>query len=480
MWQRDRGRRRLFTAVAVLVAVAASGQSASAAPAAEGEPPAYRTAEGAESVRGADNSADADELKPGLYTDSIGPGEERYYSVTLDAESSAFLSAVAVPEPGGKVSYGDGIEVVLQDTDGQTCERGSRSFGSVSQPHPIATYASRTIEKNGRCQEAGPYNVILKRQTAATSDPGRWRVEIRYMSEPGVTGGSLRAPSKGGWSTEPPPPPAEKARKSSGGTGFNDAPALDSGVWRDELLPGQTRFYRLPVDWGQQFTVRAELANARMSEDHGFAASGLGVEVYNPARGFVASQTRSYDGKQAAARVGPGAPVAYDNRYDYGREVSALRFAGWYYVAVSLRPEVAEFAEGSVPLTLRLNIDGEPGSGPKYAGDAAAAGFGNDSEPVEEGDRKTAAGESGRDRTMKLVAAAGLGTGTVLVIGLGVWALLARRRGAAGRQPDRSPEQLPGGFPEQRAEHRPAPAADGWQAPRQPGDGAGYGPPPAW
>ncbi|WDV32214.1 hypothetical protein OIM90_15665 [Streptomyces sp. AD16] len=68
-------------------------------------------------------------------------------------------------------------------------------------------------------------------------------------------------------------------------------------------------------------------------------------------------------------------------------------------------------------------------AGPRYAGDAG---------PFQVGDRERDAAEAGRSdaevargETMAVVAASGIGTGTVLLVGLGVWFWVARR-GAAG------------------------------------------------
>lgn len=68
----------------------------------------------------------------------------------------------------------------------------------------------------------------------------------------------------------------------------------------------------------------------------------------------------------------------------------------------------------------------------------------------EAADSGKSAPEVEKSGSMKLVAAAGIGAGTVLVLGLGVWTLLARRRTAA--LPGQGPGQVPGQ----------------------------YGPPPAW
>ncbi|MER5551641.1 hypothetical protein ABT001_08160 [Streptomyces sp. NPDC002793] len=69
-------------------------------------------------------------------------------------------------------------------------------------------------------------------------------------------------------------------------------------------------------------------------------------------------------------------------------------------------------------MTLNVGIRGTAQPGPPYAGDAEAAGFG-----------LGGTGAGGReDVTMRAIGFAGIGAGSVLVLGLGAWQLVSRRR----------------------------------------------------
>src|SRR5207253_2599110 len=114
------------------------------------------------------------------------------------------------------------------------------------------------------------------------------------------------------------------------GTGFNDARALGAGVWSDSLRPGQTRYYRVPLDWGQQLGLGAELSAARRTKEYGSASDGLTVSLYSPYRALVDSKDAVYDGKQASVSLPRTAPVAYENRFSSDRNVDPVRMAGWY------------------------------------------------------------------------------------------------------------------------------------------------------
>lgn len=397
-------------------------------------------------VAGTAVSTDAPVLKPGSsYTDSVKPGDKKYYAVDLDATSSAYLSAFAIPGAGDKVAYGDGIELTLLSTEGSTCDGYDAHFRSETA-RPVGGYAARTIQKDGRCQQANRYTLLVTRTSAGTSSPGAWPLELRFLSEPGLRAGAVTEPAA--TATEAAPVPViDTGRQAHGGTGFDDAAAVTSGSWRDQVLPGETRFYKVPVDWGQHTVVFADFANVTSAEDPQYIGDGVRIDAYNPARGHVDDAAKAYLGKPASISV-QTVPVAYANRYEIGDAVAAVRFAGWYYFAVTVRSEVSGYAEGAVPVTLRVDVKGASKPGPAYDGDARKAGFGIDGDDLAAADGTATGG--GGSSTLRFVALAALGAGTVLLLTLAGWVLAARNRPRAG-------DTVP-----------------------QPRDASAYGPPPTW
>jgi hypothetical protein len=417
-------RRVLAVVAAVLVAVAGPAGSAIA----DSGLPLYRTA--GTPVKGTARSTDAPLIKPGTYTDTIGVGEKKFYGVDLDDASSAFVSAVAAPEPGTQVGYADGITVSLQDTNGNSCSLDGRaSFGSAEAARPVADYATRRIIKDGQCQTADHYLFVVERDSAATSDPGAWTTELRFMLEPGVTTTATTAASAGSWSSATPAPPTGAGKSVIGGTGFTDAATLGTGVYKDEVEPGETLFYQVRVGWGQQLFATAELGNAKVTGNGGFAGSGVQMDLYNTARGSVDNNSVSYSGEQASVALGT-APARYTNRFDSTSAVSAMRFSGWYYLEITLSPAVRDFVDGKVGVTLRINVKGEAGAGPTYVSDPGKAGFG-----VGAASSDASGGTGGfSGSALRFAGFAALGAGTVLVLSLGVWTIAARRQpaGSAG------------------------------------------------
>ncbi|MET9433494.1 hypothetical protein [Streptomyces sp. NPDC006551] len=435
--QRGRGVLRTGRMAGAVVAAVCAAGALSGQVWAAGESP-YTFDGTAQRVKGAASSLDAERLKAGgTYRDTIEKDGKLYYRVDLDAEQNAYVSVVAVPKPGGKAEYGDGIKVSMRDGSNAQCGYQDTAFESAGFTRPVTAYAHRTIEAGGStCQQAGTYYVLVERTSKSASTPEDWELEIRYLTEPGVKRtGPTALPDN--WPSSSPPPPAGGPQKRQGGAGFHDATSLGQGEWRTDIKPGQTLFYRVPVDWNQQIFASAELGTSTSGDT--YIGNALVLSLDNPARGHVDQDTVSYDGDPATLALDPHRPVAFENRYSSNSYTNALRFAGWYYLSATLSPEVAKaYGDKPVPLTLRVNITGTPKAGPAYAGDAGPF-------QVTEGDKDAAAsGLSGpqveRSDSMRLVAAAGIGAGSVLVLALGVWTVVARRR--AARVPQGGPARF--------------------------------------
>ncbi|MEU4208705.1 hypothetical protein AB0F13_01665 [Streptomyces sp. NPDC026206] len=380
---------------------------------------AYRMAPGAIAVRGAGGSADGPLLKAGAstYTDSIGPREKKYYTVELDGQSSAYVSAVAVPAPGATMGLRDGIDVSLQAADGTSCGPGRhRSFLSAGGAYPVADYAERIVKAGGACGAAGVYRFVVERGDADGGDGSPVPVELKYVAEPAQKGDSDGPTAPGAWSSQAPSkPPQGEGEHITGGTGFNDAAEVRAGLWKDELRPGETRFYRVSVDAGEQLFADAEFGQSPGAGP--FVVSGVRVGLSNAARGYVMNRTGPYQGKPATVSLATP-PAAYGSGGG-GEAARGMRFAGWYYLQVSLNPKVRQGTRGGgVPVTLHVDVAGarkaDQGRGKAQDGGA--------------GSELVAATGGRRDEWMRIIGYAGIGTGSALLAGLGAWMLIARRR----------------------------------------------------
>ncbi|WP_443044430.1 hypothetical protein [Streptomyces sp. NBC_00366] len=432
---RPSARLRVAAVAAVLctAAVPASwpvdAAAAAASPSSDGPSAAstYAFAEGARSVVGAAGTADAQRIEAGTtYRSSLSKGAKVYYSLELDAASNTYVSATAVPRPGATLSVTDGIRVSVEDKDSHSCSYESATFGAAMSPHPITAWGARTTSPASPvCQGAGAYYVVVERVGTVGSSSGAWDLELTTATEPALKkAGSTSSPEV--WDSASPTPLPGQAKHSQGGAGFSRATAVGQGVWRADISPGQTLFYKVPVDWGRQLSATAELGSGD-GGGQGYAIDALAMSLYNPVRADVAEASVGYDGKQKSASLSPLPPVEYANRYAATAPVNVMQFAGSYYLAVHLAAGVAEdFGDGPFGLTLRVRVDGAAQDGPGYAGQPVPPNVFE----VTAQDREAAAegGSAGGDAAMKAVAAGGIGAGTLVLVVLGLWTVTARRR----------------------------------------------------
>lgn len=421
--------------VAVALLTGVPGLSAGQQAAAAGAPGAYAFDEGAPRVEGALSTADAVLLEAGrTYRSTLPASGPVHYRLELDGASNVYVAATAAPPDGGGAAVVDGVKVSVQDGDGRSCDVDTTTFGAAASPHPVAASAAREISpRRSLCKNAGTYYVIVERADpdGKGASPDAWELELTTVSEPRpVQAGATTAPDA--WDSAPPEPVTGEARRRAGGAGFAEAAPLGEGVWRDDIRPGQTLFYKVPVGWGRQFNATAELGSSS-SGGTGFVPAALDLDLYNPVRGHVADVGIGYDGRQRSGSLSPLPHVAYANRHAPRSQVAAMRFAGSYYLVAHLAEKVADdFGDGPVPLTLRVRVSGTTQDGPGYAGepvppDVFAVGE-QDREAVADG---RDAGRAGNDSAMTALAVGGIGTGSALLVGLGVWTAAARRRTAS-------------------------------------------------
>ncbi len=380
-----------------------------------------------EAVEGAADPEDAPLVAPGQYLDTIGPGQTRSYAVELDAASAADLSVTAVPHPGVAVDRRDGLALLLEDTGERPrrCDSADATFGDDEGAMVLSQVVSRVPSAAGgaACDDPGRYTLSVTRESAEESDTAHWPVELRFSVEEPLADGVRPAASATGYGAAGPSAdlPTGEPEDIAGGTGFNDAAELGPGVWRDRLLPAQTRWFTVPVGWGQQLRYRVEIGNEPTHEG-GSDSSYVRTAAYAPHRAPIGrgefTVDRAYRGEPLAVDLGT-VPVTWTNRYESGAAASPVRFGGDYYIAVSLGPEAVSIARNAaVGVVLRVDVLGEELSGPEHGASPLAG--------ADEADEAEGAGtEAGDDTVTAADSSGGDGAG---------WAgpLLAALSGAAG------------------------------------------------
>lgn len=421
------------TALATLTAVIAVLCTTAAAPdrtPAADSPVGYAFAADARRIEGADSAAGAAHLEPGVTYRSTLPSDGAvHYRLPLDGTSDAYVAVTAVPRAGSTVAAADGVRLSVRDGDGDSCSFDSVTIGAVRSPHPLTAWGRREISPaTTRCQGAGTYDIAVERTRTRSSTPDAWDLELVVFREPGTAraDGATRAPEVR--DSGLPAPPAGEPRRRRGGGGFTGAAPLTPGVWRDDIRPGQTLFFAVPVDWGQRPSATAELGAS--GDGRGLVPGALRLTLHNPARGPVQDAGAGYDGRRAVATLPPVPPVDHANRHAPAEKTGGMRFAGAYYLVVHLAARVAgDFGTGPFALTLRVGVTGTARSGPGYTGESVPRGVFE----VAEGQRAAVGGSgtTGDRSLMTAVAIGGIGTGTLLLAGLGAWTVAARPRAGA-------------------------------------------------
>ncbi len=333
-------------------------------------------------VHGAPQAVGAPLLTAGQdYRDTLAKDQVRYYAVRLAATgdtagpATAYLSVFAVPATGSHVSPFDGLTLHLLAPDGTLCDYVTPRFTGADDTAPVGGVVRRPGVVDSVCRTAGTYVLQVQRDSAVASGADVWPLDLRYVAEPALAAPPAAGPAPT-YSAAPAAPPAGR------GTPVTGAASMDGtgtrlpgpGVYRDTLGPGETRYYRVPVGWGQRLLATASFGASPAARAGAFVADGLGLALYSPVRGAVDAGAQSWTGH--AADLDAQTPVVlYANRGSGDTRVHSAALAGYYYVAVTLHPALASAGSGDVPVTLRLQVTGSALPAPHYAADPSAGGL---------------------------------------------------------------------------------------------------------
>lgn len=329
----------------------------------------------------------APRLQPGQYVDtldkaatssSIGNGSTKYYSVVLHRGETPYISATLVPPgtPGNDLGAGAGLTA----PDGTSCGSGhSADFnyggkGVSAQTAVIAPGPVGGPDWPADCPTEGRFTVKVIRQTDGYPRTPL-KVELAFRIEPPADASGLpgpahaQKPAKVGASTG-------TTRSASAGDSFNNAALLTPGRYRDTIVLGETRYYRVHLDWGQRLVY--QVAAQKVS---GIRSSSLGVlacktRLANPLRAPV-RQSDSPGSVSFTFTEGCGldrktfggstlAPVRYTNRNAEDKELQPYSLDGDYFLSLQ-----ADFPDSgkpllTIPYTLTVQVIGKPERGPVY------------------------------------------------------------------------------------------------------------------
>lgn len=340
-------------------------------------------------VSGTADPLGAPVLTAGQYVDSLAVAQRTYYAVDLAQGVTPYLSATLV-RPPGKVPSGtyDNLVVELLGPDGTKCgdssqgvsqSNGGTAATTVAVPGMVGSKWSGSYSSasafggSGTCGLPGRYTVSVERDENSRGQ-GPLPVELRFLLEPPVANPADLPPAVA------PVPPALPApmlstplTPVSGGGSFSTAAELAPGSWVDEIRPGETLYYRVPVGWGQRFTFLAQVPPAQADLARSLPTAPLTALVAGPARTTLDLQPGAEESAYYSARYdadgaslsGSTPPVVFRNREVSDSQLRPYSLAGDHYLVVQLGA-VDSNADAAVPLRLAVEVTGGVQGEPSY------------------------------------------------------------------------------------------------------------------
>ena len=226
-------------------------------------------------ITGGTSPADAPLLSAGQYLDMLDKGSEknstaeagstRYYKIQLAPGERAHAAAtLLVPRRGETESSGTSfISVSLVDARGESCLIQDTESASSNQSFLFPPTAALSTPALGEDADARCFGADADGEAYLKVErSGNWAwtkklpVELLFATEPAAdTEGLPDAYSK----SLPPVLPAAKGSAAAvvGGPSYNTAAELQPGLYSDSLLGSETKFYKIPVAYGQRLSFKA-------------------------------------------------------------------------------------------------------------------------------------------------------------------------------------------------------------------------------
>ena len=346
----------------------------------------------------ADSPEDAKWLGEGQYQTKVTPDSnaktDRYFRVSVPEGYNALITMTPIWQPDG---HFEDAEVVLESS-AQTNENDPNCGKAKTKLSPASIAGSAQFAME-------PYWISLAREDQLDScDMSDWlittqvfkrgaelvddvnvEVNVFYSPIPDAEQAkewSDRSISSGKYDGEV---PLGTSQEITGGTSFNDAVEIAEGTYADKIVPGEYRFYKIPVTWGQRPVMKMKV-NGSVTND----ADSVKMKIFDPTR--LQSATRDfgfYDKEEESGIVSPAQFTMYggDNPHQ-----------GYYFLHVGMGAKSKDEATGvEQPYEFAVMLDGEPVDG----GPDWTPTYENGPEPSDEPIKFDGASSPGEERTVE-------------------------------------------------------------------------------
>jgi len=341
-------------------------------------------------VAGADlPSAQAPLLTPGQYVDNFavggsGPtldaaGTTKYYTIPVQPGYRPYISATIIPPDATPEAFAEqvGLDATLTNTAQEFCTYPERAASMLlqGQNETATVVVNGPIfgdPKYGGCPADGVALLTITRIGQGWADRPL-PVEIVVRMEPPADASALLPQASAGGPLAAPTHGTPVAL--TGGSGFNDAPRLASGAtYQDTLATGESRFYRIPLQWGQRFSYQVT-ETGPAEPPIGITGSPIRVNLFNPVRSdvtdFADTTGRLWFATQLDEPLSGYThyPVRYTNR-EGDTQRRGFSLDGDYYLRVNANRN--DDAPSSTTFLITVAESGTAEPGPVYQ--AAGAG----------------------------------------------------------------------------------------------------------
>ena len=439
-------------------------------------------------VSGGESRETAVDVAPGQYLDSLPEGggasgetgSSRWYRIAVGDGERALVSGTMIPQRSTQSSTDfDGLTVRIERADDEFCSVFANSVASSqnSGDVPPSVVADSGVlgpdNAQASCLDgAGELLVSVSRtggsaDTAATAYPLELGVVVQpaldesTFPEPAsapVQHDFLAAPAGGSGGQGG---AANAGTPMPGGTSFSTAPELTEPTVHAPILAGEVQYYRIPVAYGEQVRLRADVTLPE-PEEGSFERAMPQMWLLNPNRAEVESMrpgedgAADFDGEFVAGENGrvystasvdtvlamnSAYPVNPRNGAEGGLGADgpgSAGVAGFYYVAVGMSVDSPELEGVEGAFTLSWDTVGEPIDAEGAAGAAGAGETGDDGAGAGDGD-DSAIGFA----ISPLMIVIGIGVLLVLALAAVAIVLVLRRRKRSERGSDPRATDVP-------------------------------------
>jgi Ca-activated chloride channel homolog len=381
-------------------------------------------------VEGTPTAEGAPMLEPEQYLDTIGDdGDVETYRVSPAEGASVHVAATLRPTTLG-AAESEIVEVSVAASDDSECQvfraTGQGAFDKLT---PITAGGTLDTEDLSTCGPP-PYAVQVTRVAGSGVRP----LEVVYIEEPSVTDTAALPAAAAGGDYDVAAQVGGKAVPAVGAPSFTGAPVLAPGRYTDSILVGETLFYAVELDWGQQLVCDVRFGDSpAVDQALGFHTPTAAVRAYGPTRtelkdlAFSSVAGAFYEADESVDVHVATPPVRYLNR-TAGLHALPAALPGTYYCGALMNGDSQYASAGEIPVRLTIDVVGTAGDGaPEYVESETADEPGDD--PSDE--PKAEPGPSD-DGTQDAAAGGGLPWWGWVIVALlaagGVAALLRRRR----------------------------------------------------